>query len=236
MALMAVALLGPTGFYTDQLMVAHMAEHLLIADLAAPLLLVGIRTPVYLFIPPRWVLVTVARRRGLRRVLHSLRFPPVAIGLYVLVLYGWHLRPAFEATLRSDAVHALQHQSFIAASLLVWWSALEPERRRMPGHLWKIGHIFASRLAGGFLGMAFIASRSSYYPNAYGERPRRYGLTPLDDQQLAGGLMMSLDFLILVFALSLFFWRAAQDEDRNRAAQTRPDGAVAGVGRPASRV
>ncbi len=142
-----------------------------------------------------------------------------AIAVYVLVLYGWHLGFAFEAALRSEAVHALQHQSFVATSVLVWFSAIEPARRRTPGELWKIGHIIGARLAGMFLGMAFIALREPVYAGVYGEGERG-GLAPLHDQQLAGALMLGLDFLIILFALSFFFWRAAADHDRRERGAT----------------
>ena len=232
LALLAIALLGPPGVYADRLLVSHMAEHLLIADIAAPLLLVGLRSPVILFMLPRPALVRVARRRRLRAAMRTLRRPPVAIGIYLVVLYGWHFTVPFEAALNSEVVHALQHQSFVAISVLVWWSALEPERRRLPGQLWKIGHIFAARLVSIFLGMALLAARSPYYAGAYGDSAREYGLRPLDDQQLAGGLMMTLDFVIVVFALSLFFWKAAQDADRAEAAERERTAAARPADRP----
>lgn len=114
---------------------------------------------------------------------------------------------------RNGAVHALQHESFVVASILVWWSALEPGRRRLRGELWKIGHILGARLAGMFLGMAFIAMRRPAYAGVYGDQARQYGLSPLADQQLAGALMLSLDFFVVLFALSFFFWQAARAHD-----------------------
>ena len=180
------------------------------------------RTPVLQFLLPRPALVTLARRRRLRAALRLLRKPPVAIAVYALVLYGWHLRPAFEGAVRNDLIHVLQHQSFIAISLLVWWPALQPERRRMPGHLWKIGHIFSARLISIFLGRAFVFGGHSFYPGIYGSSPRNYGLLPLADQQFAGGTMMSLDIIIITFALCLFFWRSAQDFDRTTPSRTEP--------------
>lgn len=96
--------------------------------------------------------------------------------MYLVLLYGWHLSPFMEAAVRSDAVHALQHQSFVLGSILVWWPALEPHRRELRGE-------------------------------------SRHGLTPVADQQLAGALMLSLDFFVVLFALSFFFWRAARAED-----------------------
>ena len=215
LALMAVALLGPLDHLGEQLLSFHMAQHLLIADLAAPLLLAGLRWPVLLFLLPKSALVVLARRRRLRAAFAVLRRPLVAIAVYVLQLYFWHLAFAFEGAVNSDLVHGLQHQSFVVASLLVWWAALEPNRRRMPGELWKIGHILGARLAGMFLGMGFIVIRVPVYTGAYGGEDRPYGFTALADQQLGGALMLSLDFFVTLFALAFFFWRAASDYDRS---------------------
>jgi putative membrane protein len=217
-ALVAVGLLSPVDALGEELLTAHMAQHLLIADLAAPLLLTGLRWPVLVFILPRPVLVPLARRRRLRRAFAVLRQPLVAIPVFIVVLYGWHLRFMFEAALASPIVHAIQHQSFVLAAVLVWWPVLEPGRRRMPGELWKIGYILSARMAGMMLGMAFIVMRTPVYAGAYGDAAREHGLTPLGDQQTAGGIMLSLDILVMIFALSFLFWRAAQDHDRAEAA------------------
>ena len=218
MFLTAVALLGPPDALSGDLMSAHMGQHLLIADLAAPLLLVGLRTPVLVFYLPRPVLVPLARQRRLRAAFRFVRQPLVAIVIYVVVLYGWHMAFAFEGALRSPVVHALQHESFVIASLLVWWPAIEPKRRRLRGELWKAGHIMGCRLAGMFLAMAFIIGSSPFYAGYYGNRPEtKHGIDPLLDQQIAGGMMMGLDMLIMFFALAFFFFRAAQDHDRAEA-------------------
>jgi cytochrome c oxidase assembly factor CtaG len=219
LALTAVALVGPPESLSDDLMSAHMAQHLLIADLGAPLLLVGLRTPVLVFYLPRFALVPLARQHRLREAFRFIRKPLVAIGIYVFVLYTWHMAFAFEAALESPVVHALQHQSFVAASLLVWWPAIEPKRRRLRGELWKAGHIMGCRLAGMFLAMAFIIASTTFYAGYYGDRAREYGLDPLLDQQIAGGLMMGLDLMLMFFALAFFFFRSAQDHDRAEAAE-----------------
>lgn len=212
LALTAVALVSPVNAAGERSLAAHMAQHLLIADLAAPLALAGLRWPVHVFFLPRLLLVTLARRRRLRRALAWLRQPLVATGLYVLVLYGWHMAPLFEAAVTNDLVHTLQHQSFVLVSILVWWPALEPHRRRLRGELWKVGHILAARFAGMMLGMAFIFTRSPVYTDAYGDGERLFGLSALADQQTAGGLMLSLDFFVVLFTLAFFFWRAARDD------------------------
>lgn len=217
LVLMAVALVSPVDALGGELLGLHMAQHLIIADLAAPLLLAGMRWPIHVHLLPRPVLVALARRRRLRRGFAFARHPITAVVLYVLLLYGWHYAPLMNAAVRSDWVHTLQHQSFVLGSILVWWPALEPHRRRLRGELWKIGHILAARIGGMFLGMALIAMRQPVY-EVYAESAPRHGLSPVADQQLAGGLMLSLDFFVVLFALSFFFWHAAREEDRSLTA------------------
>ena len=218
-ALIAFGLFGPLDHVGEDLLVAHMGQHLIVADLAAPLLLVGARSPVMFFMPPRGLLVAVARSPGLRRLSRFLRRPLVALPIYVAVLYAWHFAFAFEAALESDVVHGLQHQSFVAIGLLVWWPVLEPNRSRLPGELWKAGYVLGTRVMTMFVGMAFLIQRTPAYDGYDGA----HGLSALSDQQLAGGLMMVVDLVIMLAALAFFFWRAGVDHDRAEAQQ------VAGV-------
>ena len=206
MALQAVALLGPLDSAAEEHLSAHMAQHLLLADLAVPFLLAGIRTPVLVFLLPRPLLVPLAHRRRLRAAFLFLRQPLVAIPVYLVVLYFWHLGFAFEAALRDPVVHALQHASFVGIGVLIWWAALEPQRARLRGELWKIPYVIASRLISMFLGMALIFSSTPWYADVYGR-------DTLSDQRSAGGIMMSVDIAIIIAALIFFFWRASADHD-----------------------
>ena len=222
LVLMGVALLSPLDSLGEtDLLSAHMAQHLLIADLSAPLLVIGLRTPVYAFLLPRALFAELARSHRLRAAFRFLKQPWVSAPIWIAVLYGWHLAPAYEAALRSPVLHALQHQTFIAASILLWVSVLEPARRRVPGELWKIPHIVGTRFAGMFLGMAFVILQRPIYEGFYGARALEHGLTPAEDQQIAGGLMLGVDFLVMIGALVFFFFRAAADADRKEEAEER---------------
>lgn len=243
LALMGVALLSPLDSLGEtDLLSAHMAQHLLIADLSAPLLVIGLRSPVYAFILPRSLFASMARSHRLRAAFRFLKQPLIAAPIWILTLYGWHLAPAYEAALRSPVLHALQHQSFIAASLLVWVAVLEPARRRVPGELWKIAHILGVRFAGMFLGMAFVILQTPIYEGFYGRRALEHGLTPAEDQQIAGGLMLAIDFLVMIGSLIFFFMRAAEDaeraEDAGRAedAERLEDSTGAAVPQPGASV
>ena len=230
LGLQAIALLSPLSSLADELLSAHMAEHILLADLGAPLLLAGLRNPVLAFFLPRDVLVPLARNRRLRGAFRTLRKPLVAIPVYTVILYGWHLSFSFEAAVRNELVHAAQHVSFVFAGVIVWWSALEPKRRQLHGDLWKIGHIISARMIGMFLGMAFVLIREPVYGGVYGTG-ERHGISALADQQTAGAMMVAVDILIMLFALAFFFWQAGRQHDRDVAAErTRASGATERAG------
>jgi len=215
-ALLTIGLLGPPDAYDNRLLTLHMAQHLLIGDVAAPFLLLGIRSPMLLFYLPRAALVLLARRRWLRRAFAVLRRPLVALPLYVLTVYGWHQSGLFEGALRHPLLHAVQHMSFMAANLLLWWPVIEPQRRRMGGQLWKIGYLFAARMSTMFLGMVFLFARGVIYAGVYG-RGMREGITAYADQQAAGGMMMTLDIVIMTVTACWFFWLASREHDATGA-------------------
>jgi cytochrome c oxidase assembly factor CtaG len=221
LALWVIGLVSPVDAWGDEGLSAHMAQHLLIADLGAPLLLAGARSPVLFFLLPKPALKVVARWWWLRRLFRVLRRPYVAVPVYVLVLYSWHFDFMFEAALRHGAIHALQHASFVGIGVLVWWSAIDPKRRRVHGELWKVPYLIGARFSGMFLGMAFVFIRVPVYTGVYGTGDR-LGMSALHDQQLAGGMMVTLDIVVMAFALCFFFLRAAQDAEENpRAVPTR---------------
>ena len=225
--LIALGLFGPLDSLGEDLLVAHMGQHMLVAELAAPLLLLGMRSPVLYFMLPRPLLLALARQPRLRAATRFLRRPLVALPAYLVILYAWHLGFAFGGALEHDVVHGLQHESFLAAGMLVWWPVLEPNRMRLRGELWKAGYVLGTRVMTMFLAMAFVLMRSPAY-DWYEDRGGAHGLSALDDQQLAGGLMMSVDVVIMLTALAFFFWRAGVDHDRDEAKRAERRLAAAG--------
>ena len=111
--------------------------------------------------------MTLARSAGCGGAFRWLRQPLVAVPVYALVLYGWHFSIFFEAAVRYPFVHALQHMSFVAIGVLVWWSALEPKRRRLRGELWKVPYLIGARMVGMLLGMSFVLIRVPVYTGVY---------------------------------------------------------------------
>ena len=122
------------------------------------------------------------------RVWRALSSPPVAWLLFAVVLWGWHLPALYEAALRNETVHAVEHLTLLLGVLLFWWVLLE---RTRPAHVrlgFAVAYLFTTTLQSGVLGALITFSSQLWYPY-YAPLTAAWGLTPLQDQQLAGIIM-----------------------------------------------
>jgi putative membrane protein len=110
------ALAPPFDRLSDRSLTAHMSQHLLLGDFAPLLLAAALAGPRALFAVPRRLLRLVARLTWLR----ALARPSVALALWLVAVYSWHLPALYDAALRHPALHAGEHASFLTAGLLVW--------------------------------------------------------------------------------------------------------------------
>ena len=185
---LVVALISPLHRLGEALLSAHMAQHELLMVVAAPLLVLGRPFVVSLWgLPLGWrraVGRVTGRLRPLWRVASRLE---VAWLLHALAIVGWHVPALYQRTISSEPMHALQHTSFLVTALLFWWSVLPAaaERRR---HGAALMSLFTTMVYTGGIGALLTLARTPWYP-AYGDAAPLWGLTPLEDQQLAGLIM-----------------------------------------------
>lgn len=191
-AALAVALVSPLDALGESLFWGHMVQHLVLMLVAAPLLALG--APV---VPSLWVLGAGSRRRlGLwwhrARVLPGLvavaTTPLVAWALHVGVLWAWHLPAVYQAALGNEAIHALEHTSFLGTALLFWWVVLQPVGRRRLNHGMSLLYVVTAGIQSGLLGALLTFAGRPFYP-AQSSAAAAWNLTPLEDQQLAGLIM-----------------------------------------------
>lgn len=117
-----------------------------------------------------------------------------ALVLHVLLFWGWHLPVAYEAALSSYAVYWLM-QLTLLGSALAFWGALYDEEAGVPA-------LTATAIMVGQMGL--LGALLTFAPEAlYGPHLATtglYGLTPLEDQQLAGLLMWVASLPLAVLA------------------------------------
>jgi putative membrane protein len=193
------------GSASQDLLSAHMVEHLLLGDIAALLIVLGLTGPL---------LVPVLRIRFFDR-LRALAHPAIAFPLWAVDLYVWHLPVLYQAALRHGEVHALQHAMFLGFGINMWMCLFGP--LPMPawfGNLGKLGYIIAVRLAGTVLGNIFLWSGTAFYP-FYTHGDALWHISPVADQNIAGAIMMVEEsFLTLGLFCWLFLRTAREGEER----------------------
>jgi cytochrome c oxidase assembly factor CtaG len=183
---LAGSLLSPLHRLGEALFSVHMIEHELIMAVAAPLLVLSRPLPAFLWVLPRAGRQSFAAL-GTGRALRWATVPFRAWALHGLVLWLWHVPGAFDAAVRNEPIHVLQHGCFLAAALIYWWSLLYG-RHGAAGYGLSVISLFATSMHTALLGALLTVSTQPWYP-AYAVPPTRFGLTPIEDQQLAGLVM-----------------------------------------------
>jgi putative membrane protein len=226
LAVVAAALMSPVHHAGDQLLSAHMLQHLLLVMVGAPLLAMGApQLPFRLAVPRGWrpALEVSGRLPGVRAAGRALSHPASAWVVGVVTLWAWHLPALYDATIRDEGLHALEHLSFLASAILFWWVVLSPGRRRLaPGT--DVLFVFTAGMANGALGALFAFATSPIYP-AYVPRAAVLGVSALADQQLAGLVMWIPAGMVSLGVASWLFvrWlRVVEREARRRDAVPTP--------------
>jgi putative membrane protein len=213
-----LALVSPLHQLGGALFSAHMAQHELLMLIAAPLLVLGQPLVAMLWALPRAAREAAGRwskRRAWQAVWQRITNPIVAWGVHGVTLWVWHAPVLYQATLRSEWVHALQHTSFLGTALLFWWTLIHGRYGRL-GYGMATLYVFTTAVHSGVLGALLTFSTRLWYP-IYAARTSAWGLTPLGDQQLGGLIMWVPAGTVLIgigVALLAMWLREAERRDR----------------------
>jgi putative membrane protein len=198
LALLVLPLLSPLDAAgDDDLLSAHMLQHVLIGDAALALLVVAVRGPLLFFLLPPAVLRPLASVRPLRALLSVLLRPLLSLGIWAVAILVWHVPRVYDYAAAHPLVHDLEHLSFVAGGLLAWTQLADPSRH---GRLRRPQRIFFAlamlALAQPVVDFLLFSSGPEY--TRYAHQPDRlFGLSPLTDQRLAGAVMMVEQLLTL---------------------------------------
>jgi len=191
MAVVWLALVSPLDAMGSSLSSAHMVQHLLLTAVAAPLLVAGAPMITILRSLPRSLTRRVHRWRmtPAGRAGRWLLANPVAATVpSVVALWAWHVPVLYEAAVGNELVHRLEHATFVLTALVSWAAIVAAGRRRRDRPGMAVLVLFALSLQCGILGVLLAFSRRPWYPS-YATATEQWGLTPLEDQQLAGVIM-----------------------------------------------
>ena len=211
-----VALQSPIDTGGDRYLLSlHMVQHLLLMLVIPPLMLLGVAgmRPPRPSLAPRW-----------RAAWRALTRPWAATIVFNVVLLVWHLPVLYNTTLTDDALHIVEHITFIGVGVVYWWPIIDPVRGPTSvtvTPLQKIAMLTVAGIPPTLLGFVFVMGRSAFY-SFYADAPRLWGLTAVPDQQIAGVLMLGAGNLIYFVAITVIFLRMfrSPEEDEDVVAAT----------------
>ena len=204
-----VALESPIDTIADRYLDSvHMLQHVLLGFVAPPLMLLGLSPGM---------VARVARVPGVRAITEPIPAQVIAGA----VMIGWHIPVLYDATLYSDSLHVLEHLTFIAAGLLLYWPMLNATSalarwQMSPGA--KLAYMLVATLPQDGVALALIFSRIPFY-EYYVHAPRLVmSLTPVVDQTVAGAILMIFGkATIAIAAVAVFIRWFGSDHEADRA-------------------
>jgi len=175
----------------------HMLQHVLLAFVAPPLLLLGLS---------RDMAARLVRIPGVRAITE----PVPAQLIAAVIMVAWHVPVLYDATLRNEDIHVLEHLMFIASGLVLFWPIVETtsvHARWTMSEGAKLVYMLLATLPQDGVALALIFSRTPFY-DFYVEAPRLIaGYTALIDQTIAGAVLMVFGKVTLGVAAAVVFFR-----------------------------
>jgi putative membrane protein len=208
-----VALVSPLDSWADEyLQSAHMFQHMLLTMAAPPMLILG---------TPSWLVDALVRQPFWLRLGRLLIHPVVAFGLFNLTFLVWHLPALYEAALENEAIHVVEHLSFIVTGVITWWPIFSTSATLPPiSPGFQILYLFLQGIPTTVLTAIIVFSPGILYPT-YLDAPRVFGIDAMMDQQIAGLEMGSLGMVVYLFILTIVFYRwmnRENNQERSRLA------------------
>ncbi len=215
--------------YSMALFSIHMVQHMVLAMISPLLLLLGAPVTLALRTLPRGKGAAGVPRALLLNALHSrfgrfLASPMFTVPLFIASLYGIYFTPVFDWLMSSQAGHELMLAHFVGTGLLFFGPILAQDPwPRTHGHPARMLELLVPVPFHAFFGVAVMIA-SSLLVDTFARPPADWGVDPLADQSVAGGIAWSFGELptVLVLVAVLVSW-AGSDERRARTMDRAAD-------------
>jgi cytochrome c oxidase assembly factor CtaG len=231
LGVIGLALLSPIDVLVQHLFFVHMIQHMLLIMIAPILLLLPNPLPFLLWGLPGQA--RLAAGGALNRVIHResligsglrrVTGPGMVWFLMIVFIIGWHDPALYNAALRSDFIHDLEHLTVFAAGMLFWWKVIGagPRLHKNLSRAAKIVFIIAVIPPNMALGVAIAFSPEPLY-TYYSDMPRLWGMSVLDDQRLSGILMWIPGSMMYFMAALTIIFLILSGEGRKPQAANQP--------------
>lgn len=216
LVILGLALMSPIDVLGGQLFFMHMIQHKLMVMIAAPLLLIANPLPFFLWGLParlrRQAGGALNRRSPIRRGLFVLTAPGLAWMAFVAVYLGWHDPNAYNAALRSDFVHDVEHLTFFFTAILYWWYVIGAgPRLRSPSRGARVAFLLATVPVNMAAGVTISFASQPIY-TYYTTVPRLWDISVMLDQMISGVIMWIPGSMMYLLAALILISRLVQTE------------------------
>jgi cytochrome c oxidase assembly factor CtaG len=170
---------------------AHLLQNVVLAEWAPALLVLAVPSAV------------AARAHGF-----PLFRPLVALPLWLVTYFAWHLPWVYDFALRRP--HSLlhvEHLTYLLAGICLWWPVVHG--RHSAGA--KAAYLFGAFVLASPLGLVLALFPRPVY-SFYAHAPRTWGPSPQSDQQIAGVTMAAEEALVFFAVFALYLSRFLRDE------------------------
>jgi len=222
-----LAIGSPLEAFDEVSLTVHMVQHLLLMSVCPPLILLGWPAlPLLRGLPEfvaRGAIGPALRLKLVKRLGHIVAHPAVCWLAAAFALVGWHVPGIFEAALRWDWLHELEHASFLSAGLLFWWPVVQPWPSASRWPRWSIPlYLFCATLPCDVLS-AFLAFCGRVVYVSYLSGTPAFGMSPLQDQECASALMWVSVTLILLLPAVIVTMEILSPPRESRAVSAATD-------------
>ena len=198
--LAAFVLFSPWGYLAEELVIAHMIEHLIIGDIASLFLVLGLTRSI---MQPILALPYIGR-------LQVLANPFVAFPLWAINLFVWHIPVLYESAYGGALIHGLEHGMFLVFGCLMWMPVFGPlPTPKWFGPGWKIVYTVIVRFTAAVLGNILMWTQITLYDN-YAEGQLKWGISAIQDQSTAGVIMMLEGTFLILGVLAFTYFESAR--------------------------
>ena len=225
LAAVFVALVSPLDALSSELFLAHMGQHMLLIYVAVPAIQLGAPViPILRGVPRpvrRGFIAPALKSRPVRAALKFFFRPLIAWPLFTGTLVLWHFPFAYEAALRNEFIHTVEHLAFALGAYVWWWNVIDPTPLRASlSYLARVPFVFITIVPNFVLG-AFLSFASEAWYAPYAATAPAYGFTHLEDQELGGLIMWVPGSFIIAATLLLTLRYAVRSEHAAQLARER---------------
>src|SRR3954466_6000863 len=141
-------------------------------------------------------------------------------------MWIWHIPALYDGAVRNSGLHVVEHLTMASAGLMYWWHILGPIRPAPPlSGMGPMAYMASTKLLVGILDLALTFAPEALYPY-YEHQPHYWGLTPSEDEAIAGLIMALEQSIIMGIAVAWLFTRLLGESERE---EQRAERYAAGV-------